>query len=103
MAYKLIITEKAENDLDGILAYIIQELCNETAVVALLEEIEKRYEMLEIHPHMYPMCRQLLLNTSGYRKLIVNGYILIIRINEEMRTVYIERVFSRLEDYAEKL
>ena len=52
---------------------------------------------------MYPMCRQLLLNTRGYRKVIVNGYILIIRIDEEMRTVYIERVFSRLEDYAEKL
>ena len=103
MAYKLIITEKAEHDLDGILTYILQELCNETAAAALLEAIEKSYGMLEIHPHMYPMCRQLLLNTRGYRKLIVNGYILIMRIDEEMRTVYIERVFSRLEDYAEKL
>lgn len=103
MAYKLIITEKAEGDLDGILAYIINELCNETAAANLLGEIEKRYDILETNPYVYPVCQQILLGARGYRKVVINGYILIIRIDEEACSVYIERFFSRLEDYAEKL
>lgn len=103
MAYKLIITEKAESDLDGIIAYIMQDLCNETAAAHLLIEVEKRYDMLETNPHIFPVCQQLLLSVRGYRKVIINNYILIIRIDEDARIVYIERFFSRLEDYAEKL
>ena len=103
MAYKLYVTEKAERDLDDIIKYIITELCNEPAAANLLKEIERRYDMLEENPHIYPMCQQVLLAARGYRKVIINGYVLIIRIDKEAGIVYIERFFSRLEDYAEKL
>jgi len=103
MAYRLIITEKAENDLDGIIGYIIEELCNETAAVHLLSEIERHYDILETNPHIYPVCQQLLLSVRGYRKVVIKNYILIIRIDEDNRIVYAERFFSQLEDYADKL
>ena len=103
MAYRLIITEKAERDLDDIIAYIVEELCNESAAVNLFTEIERRYDMLEENPHIYPICQQILLAARGYRKVVVNGFVLIIRIDEAVGIVYIERIFSRLEDYAEKL
>lgn len=103
MAYKLIISEKAEHDLDDIIAYIVEELCNEPAAANLLKEIECRYDMLEVNPHIYPICQQILLSVRGYRKVVINGYVLIIRIDEAAGIVYIERFFSRLEDYAEKL
>lgn len=103
MAYKLYVTEIAARDLDGIISYILSELHNEQAAVNLLKEIERRYDILEENPHIYPMCQQILLAAQGYHKVIINGYILIIRIDKEAGIVYIERFFSRLEDYAEKL
>ena len=53
MAYKLLITEKAENNLNAILAYIINDLSNVQAVVRLVSEIEERYQLLLETPKLY--------------------------------------------------
>lgn len=103
MAYKLIITQRAEKDLDKIIGYIALELCNPDAAAHLADEIEKRYSMLESMPLMYPECSQPLLRISHYRKVPIGNYLLIFRIDEEKGIVYVERFFSNLEDYADKL
>ena len=41
MAYNVLVTEKAEEDLDGIVQYLTGKLCNPDAAISLLEEIEK--------------------------------------------------------------
>lgn len=38
--YKLVITELAQNDLDGIVKYIAQQLANPTAAGSFLDEVE---------------------------------------------------------------
>ena len=38
-----------------------------------------------------------------YRKVVIGGYLMIFRVDEEAKTVFVERFFSGLEDYAEKL
>jgi len=103
MAYKLLLTESAENDLDGILAYITGELCSPAAASELLDAIEAVYQHLEERPFLYARCRQKLLAAYGYRKVSVRGYLMIYRVDESRQIVYIERFFSELEDFESKL
>ena len=103
MAYELIITQKAERDLDEILGYIVNELCNVPAAIHLTDEIEKRYRLLTENPRLYSECQQPLLKAGHYRKVVVGGYLMIYRVDTKKDIVIIERFFSDLEDYAEKL
>ena len=99
MDYNVKVTSSAESDLDGIIAYIIEELCNPQAANHLLNEIEKVYKELAVTPLCYPSCAQPLLHR--YRKAAIMRYVMIYRVDED--TVYVERFFSQLEDYANKL
>lgn len=99
MAYKVKVTASAEKDLDAIISYIVQELSNPQAAGHLLDEITKMYHMLMVNPMVFPVCSQPLL--QRYRKVTVMRYVIIYRIDD--RTVYVERFFSQLEDYVNKL
>lgn len=103
MAYKIIVTQKAEQDLDAILAYIVQELCNLPAAVKLMDAIRERYDLLAENPCMYPLCQSPILKKCPYRKAVLEGYLLIYRADDTRQCVYIERLFSQLEEYLEKL
>ena len=99
MAYELKITASAEKDLDTILSYIVRKLCNPQAAGHLLDEITDLYRKLEENPMTYPACSQPLLRK--FRKAVVMRYVVIYRVDQS--TVYIERIFSQLEDYVHKM
>lgn len=99
MAYNIKVTASAEKDLDAIVSYIVQELSNPQAAGHLLDEITKIYHVLVDNPMVFPACSQPLL--QRYRKVTVMRYVIIYRIDGE--TVYVERFFSQLEDYVNKL
>ena len=103
MAYKLTITRSAEADLDGILQYVAVELHNPEAAANLLDEITKRYELLERNPLIYPLCEQPLLRGGGYRKVVVGRYLMFCHVDERQHVVYVDRFFHDLQDYADKL
>lgn len=103
MAYKLRITEKAEQDLDAILHYILTELKNMDAAIRLADEVERHYKLLSENPRLYGECQQPMLRRSHYRKVVIGGYLMIYRVDETNGIVYIERYFSELQDYAAKL
>ena len=99
MAYNIKVTASAEKDLDAIVSYIVQDLSNPQAAGHLLDEITKMYHVLADNPMIFPTCSQPLL--QRYRKVTVMRYVIIYRIDGE--TVYMERFFSQLEDYVNKL
>ena len=47
MAYKVIVTENAAQQVENILDYIIYRLHNEEAAIEILNEIEETYNSLE--------------------------------------------------------
>ena len=99
MAYSVKVTASAEKDLDSIIGYLVNELCNRQAAIHLLDEIKRTYQILSETPLCYPACTQPLLH--GYRKTSVLRYVLLYRVNKD--TVFVERFFSQLEDYVHKL
>lgn len=101
MAYEIVVSQHAQDDLDQALGYLIHELKNPPAALHLLEAVEKVYARLGDHPQVYGLCQQPLLARRGFRKAVVGGYVLIYRVNEG--SVYIQRFFSDLQDYEAKL
>lgn len=102
MGYKIENTPLAEQDLDGILSYIAENLGNKTAAVSFLDEVDACYINLEQMPFMYEQCRDPQLRALGYRKAIIKNYVMIYRVDEDKKIVYILRFFYGRRDY-EKL
>lgn len=105
MIYNLTKTERAEELLDQILYYIINRLKNPQAAVNLMDEIEQVYDNLEYNPKMYAYTEDTFLKSNGYRKAVIPhyDYIIIFRIEEETKSVYIIGFFHDLELYNNKL
>ena len=74
-----------------------------SAAVELLSAIDATYTRLEETPFLYALCQHKLLSRRGYRKVFIRGYLLIYRVDEEQGVVYIERFFSDMEDFEQKL
>lgn len=103
MMFKLFVSELAHQDLDSIVAHIALQLCNPSAAQNFLDEVEKCYEHLKSNPFMYAKCRDKHLEVEGYRKAIINNYILIFKVDETSSTVNGLRVFYGARDYGKLL
>ncbi len=101
MDYNVIVTQDANKDLDEALDYIANHLKSPTAAKNLLEKVEKIYTELTFGPYIYAWCNQERLRDKGYRKVVVNNYIIIYRVDEDHKTVYILRIFFGRRNYAE--
>ncbi|MBS6398156.1 MAG: type II toxin-antitoxin system RelE/ParE family toxin [Clostridiales bacterium] len=103
MAYRLIITDRAEELLDQLVNYILFKFRNEPAAKRLLDGIEQLYDRLEYNPYQFADCRDSFLKSKGYKEAVVKGmnYILIFRIDGN--DVYVLGIFHQLENYKVKL
>ena len=103
MDYKLIISERADQHIDKIVDYVVNELNNPGAAKAILDDIEEAYSKLEYMADTFAYCYDPYLADKGYRKLILSkhDYVILYRINGN--EVHISGVFHMREDYANKL
>ncbi len=100
MDYKVIVTKDAHDDVDEDLDYIANRLQNPIAAKNLLDKIEEAYNELAFNPYMYQECSNERLQSKGYRKVVVKNYIIIYRVDDEEKTVYVLRMFYGRRDYA---
>ncbi len=103
MAYKLIVTERADEQIERLTAYLIIKLKNTDAATHFLDELETIYNRLEENPFQFSESREEYLFLRGYREAVFQqmNYRVVFRIDE--MTVYILGVFHTLEDYGRKL
>jgi len=102
MAYRIIETELAVQDLDRILSYIALSLANPIAASAFADAVEECYSGLEKTPFMFELCRDSRLRALGYHKAAIKKYVMVYKVDENARTVNILRFFFGRQDY-EKL
>ncbi|OAT81060.1 type II toxin-antitoxin system RelE/ParE family toxin [Desulfotomaculum copahuensis] len=98
--YKLVVTELAHQDLDGIVSYIAIQLANPTAASDFLDEVDKCYGYLKSNPMMYSKCSDGRLEKEGYRKAVIKNYILVYKVYESDKIVIVLRFFYGARDYA---
>lgn len=103
MDYRLIITEKAEDLLDGLINYLLFRLKNEMAAIHLLDNVDKIYVRLEENPYQFPESKDEYLKRFGYREAVLGDmdYVVVFRIEDH--EVFIVGFFHQLEDYRRKM
>ncbi len=99
MSYKLVVTERAEELLDGLAMYLAVRLNNKPAAQHLLNGIDSIYMRLEENPFQFPGSRDPYLASKGYHVAIVAemNYIVVFNINED--TINVVGFFHQLENY----
>ena len=103
MAYKLIITHRAEELLDQLVNHILIKFKNEQAAAHLLNRVEQLYDRLESNPYQFADCRDPFLKSRGYKEAVLKdmNYLVIFRVDG--CEVYVLGIFHQLENYQEKL
>lgn len=103
MAYKVNVTEYAEELLDDLVYYLIYRLKNEQAAAHLFDGIEKIYARLEENPYQFPESRDIYLKRLGYREAVVTDmdYVIVFRVADNY--VYVPGIFHQLENYRRKI
>ena len=101
--YKLIPANLAKDDLEHILLYISVDLAAPTAAANFADKVSQCYQNLKNTPFMYEKCRAPRLARKGYRRAVIQNYVLIYRVDESSNTVYILRVFYGARDYEQFL
>lgn len=99
MAYKVVYTEAAEQDLVEIIEYIIEVFGNTTAATKLHDALVARINELSIHPFIYELSRNERLARQGYRRLAYKSYVALYLIDKEQNQVNIARVFHAKRAY----
>ena len=74
MDSKFKFTDKAENDLDEILNYISNKLCNFQVANDLFNEIFKTFHNIIAFPLSYPLLENEYVRNRNIRKAIINNY-----------------------------
>ena len=103
MAYKLVVTEHADELLDNSLHYLLYQLKNEQAAKHLLDEIDNIYNRLEENPLQFPISRDTYLANKGYREAVIGQMNYTIVFNIKADIVNIVGIFHQLENYQKKL
>lgn len=97
--YKLVVTDLAHQDLDSIVSYIAIQLANPIAASDLLDKVDECYGYLKKNPFIYSKCYNSQLGNEGYRKAVIQNYILVYKVDEITKTVSILRFFYGARDY----
>ncbi|MDE6748357.1 MAG: type II toxin-antitoxin system RelE/ParE family toxin [Lachnospiraceae bacterium] len=103
MAYKLIVTEHADELLDKLVYHLLKRLKNEQAARHLLDGIENVYERLEENPLQFPLSRDSFLASKGYHEAIVPQMDYTVVFSMESDIVNVVGIFHQLESYQQKV
>ncbi|GGP11935.1 MULTISPECIES: type II toxin-antitoxin system RelE/ParE family toxin [Oceanobacillus] len=95
--YIVKIAPKAVKDLDEIYKYISGNLYNQDAADKLINKIELKIKRLGIFPFSCELVADDILKDKGYRKLIVENYIVFYLIKD--KSVFVMRVLYGAQKY----
>ena len=98
-AYKIYITESAENDLRDIVGYISFRLDAQTTVMNMMRTIKTALENLKTTALSYPLVRDDRLAAIGYRLISVKNYIVFYIVDEKSKTIDVDRILYGRRDW----
>lgn len=97
--YRIRYTQLAYGDLNEIDTYISETLSSPQAVLKLLDEMEESINRLTQFPLIGSEVEDVYLASKGYRKLVVQNYLVFHLVNQTQKEVIIMRVMYGAREY----
>ena len=97
--YKILRTDKAEDQLRDIIFYIADDSGNIDIALRYLEKIETAINRLQEFPNSGSIPRYSILKKQGYRVVIVEKHLAFYKVNEEDKTVIIYAIVDGIREY----
>ncbi|HHX61621.1 MAG TPA: type II toxin-antitoxin system RelE/ParE family toxin [Epulopiscium sp.] len=101
--YSVKMTPKAVTDLDNIYGYISEELFAVSTAENILERLETGIMRLKEFPFSCNYVADEFLRNKGYRKLIIDNYIVFYLVDEGKKQLIIMRVLYGKQKYEDLL
>ncbi len=99
MKYKILRTDKAEEQLREIVFYIADDSGNIDVALGYLDKIETAINRLQEFPESGSMPRYSILKKQGYRVVIVERHLVFYKINEADMLVIIYAIVDGRREY----
>lgn len=99
MEYKIIRTDKADEQLREIIFYIADDSGSVDIALNYLDKIENAINRLEVFPMFGSVPRYSILRKQGYRVLIVERHLLFYKVNESEKIVTIYAILDSRQEY----
>jgi len=97
--FEIKITDEARHDLEKIYDYISLELKNDIAAKKLIRKIRDSIIRLREFPYMSELLKDEILRKKGYRKIVIDNYIVIYKVNKDEKSVIIVRIIYNRRQY----
>lgn len=85
-------TETAERDLDEILSYITEKLCNPLAAAVFFTHLKDKIKEICHYPYGSPEINNQFIDSKSLRKMVVDSYLIYYLIQDERKNVIILRI-----------
>ncbi|MDI3535803.1 MAG: toxin ParE1/3/4 [Eubacteriaceae bacterium] len=99
MTYKILRTDKAEDQLRDIIFYIADDSGSPELALNYLEKIETAINRLAEFPESGSIPRYSILKKQGFRVLIVEKHLLFYKINDSDKVVIIYAIVDSRREY----
>lgn len=99
MKYKIIRTDKADEQLRAIIFYIADDSGSIDIALNYLDKVEKAIKRLEDFPMSGSIPGYSILRKQGYRVLIVEKHLIFYKVDENEKTVTIYAVVDGRQEY----
>ncbi len=99
MKYRIIRTDKADEQLRGIIFYIADDSGSADVALNYLDKIESAIKRLEEFPLSGSIPRYSILRKQGYRVLVVERHLVFYKVNESDKIVTIYAIVDGRQEY----
>lgn len=99
MKYKIVRTDKADEQLREIIFYIAEDSGSVDLALNYLDKIEAAINNLEDFPMSGSIPRYSILRKQGYRVLIVERHLIFYKVNEDKRIVIFYAIVDGRREY----
>lgn len=97
--YKILRTDKAEDQLRDIIYYIADDSGSIDTALKYLDKLEDSINRLREFPYSGSIPRYSILKKQGYRVVIVKRHLIFYKVNEENKNVIIYAIVDGRREY----
>ena len=85
-------TAKAEQDLDGIIKYISEDLSNKTAAQNFFLKVFENIDTIRSYPKTGLLINNEYVSDKSVRRVLIDNYVLYYKADEELKSLTIVRI-----------